>query len=475
MLKTVKDFICKHHMIEKEGDKVLLGISGGPDSMTLLHLFIKLREEWGIKLAAAHLNHGLRPEAEWEMDYLQSYCAAHKIDFYTRFVDVDEYARRAKKSVEEAGRDLRYQFFEDISLQFDCTKLATAHHKDDRAETVLMHLLRGSGIKGLRSIMPVSGFIIRPLLSVSKSDILTYLKGESIHYFIDDSNSDRKYFRNRVRLELLPLLQDYNPQIIAGLNQLADIAEAEDHVLEEETDALWEQLIISVQCGKIVLNNRKLLTLMLGHKRRIVLKALSEMQGPSGWSLNDIDYVLDLASKPGSAKHINLPKGVLVSKQYEKLIFSNHRPEPRPFIYEVTIPGKVKVIETGELFSFTIIPAGDLQSAAGETYFDFDKLELPLFLRSRKDGDRFEPSNMGGSKKLKDFFVDIKLPVVERDKVPILASQHRIYALLGYRLDRNALVHNDTRNILVVKREGREDFSHGFMGATSIEKDYPLC
>jgi len=452
MLETVKTYINKHQMIEKN-DKILLAVSGGPDSMALLHIMAALQRDWQFKIGVAHLNHQLRPEAESEQQYLQSYCSAQDIVFYTRTVDVGDYARREKKSLEEAGRDQRYQFFKELCSQFGWQKVATAHHKDDRAETVLMHLLRGTGIKGLRSIMPVSGSIIRPLLAISKAEILAYLNLNTVKYFIDDSNYDLSYLRNRVRHELLPLLKKYNPQIISGLNQLADIAEAENFALETETESLWTQLIISEQADKIILNNNKLQQLMFAYQRRVVQKALTKLKSESGWSMYAVDYVLDLASKAGSAKWINLPQGILVSKQYDELVFSIKQLEVMSYYYEISLPGLVCIEETGEIFSFTIVSRENFQAKDGETYLDYDKLELPLFLRSRRDGDRFAPVNMEGSKKLKDYFIDIKLPAAERNKVPVLASRHQIYALLGYRLSRNVIVNASTSNILVIKRE----------------------
>lgn len=452
MQDKIKRFIDNHQLIEKN-DKILLAVSGGPDSMALLHIMSGLQEQLQFKIGVAHLNHQLRPEAEAEQQYLKKYCQTYNIVFYSRSVDVLAYARSEKKSLEEAGRDQRYQFFSELLQQFEWNKLATAHHKDDRAETVLLHLLRGSGVKGLRSIMPVSGSLIRPLLVVSKTEILAYLDLNGINYYIDESNYDLSYLRNRVRHELLPILQTYNPQIVAGLNQLADIAEEENRAIERENDLLWVQLIISEQAGKIILNNKKLQQVMPAYQRRLVQKALTRLKGYSGWSMPAIDYVLNLAKKTGSAKHINLPQGVLVSKQYGELVFSLRQQQERSFFYEISLPGSVSIEETGEIFSFTIVTRENFQSANGETYLDYDKIEQPLFLRSRVDGDRFAPAYMQGTKKLKDYFIDIKLPVVERNLVPVLASKQEIYALLGYRLARNASVDSATRNILVIKSE----------------------
>lgn len=450
MQDKIKRFIDNHQLIEKN-DKILLAVSGGPDSMALLHIMSDLQEKLQFKIGVAHLNHQLRPEAEAEQQYLKEYCQAHNIVFYCRSVDVLAHARREKKSLEEAGRDQRYQFFRELLHQFNWDKLATAHHKDDRAETVLLHLLRGSGVKGLRSIMPVSGPLIRPLLVVSKKEILSYLDLNAVNYFIDESNYDLNYLRNRVRHELLPVLQTYNPQIVAGLNQLADIAEEENRALERENELLWVQLIISEQADEIILDNKKLQQVMPAYQRRLVQKALTRLKGDSGWGMPAIEYVLGLAKKPGSAKRINLPQGVLVSKQYGELVFSIKQQEEKSFFYEISLPGSVSIEETGEIFSFTIVARENFQWADGETYLDYDKLEQPLFLRSRLDGDRFAPAYMQGTKKLKDYFVDIKLPVVERNLVPVLASEQQIYALLGYRLARNAMVDSATRNILVIK------------------------
>ncbi|NLB52000.1 MAG: tRNA lysidine(34) synthetase TilS [Syntrophomonadaceae bacterium] len=451
MLEKVISFVNRNQLINKN-DKILLAVSGGPDSMALLHIMQHLKDELDIQIGVAHLNHQLRPEADAEEEYLKNYCQKRIIPFYSRSVDVLLCARQQRKSVEEAGRDLRYQFFMEITNQFNWERLATAHHKDDRAETVLLHLLRGSGVKGLRSIMPVSGYLIRPLLSVTKEEILDFLILHKVKFFIDESNSDFSYLRNRLRHELLPLLKAYNPQIVTALNQLADIAQEENYAMEKENDALWEQLIISDEADKIVLDNKKLLQVLPAYQRRLVQKALGKLKGESGWSLQIIDYVLDLAKKTGAAKQINLPQKVLVRREYDKLIFSMNQQNKIKFLYEITIPGSLTIEETGETYSFKIEAKENFQPTNGETYFDYDKMKQPLFLRSRKKGDRFEPSNMQGTKKIKDYFIDIKLPIEERDLVPVLASDQEIYGLLGYRSAKKAIVDSNTQNILVIKK-----------------------
>ena len=211
MLAKVLQYIKEHNLITP-GDLLVAGISGGPDSMALLHILLQLRPRLNFELVAAHLNHGLRPEAAAEEEFVRDYCQARQVPFYSRRVDIEEIAVRDKKSVEEAGRNCRYQYFNELVAQLGGTRIATAHHRDDNAETVLLNIIRGSGIKGLRGIRPVNGIIIRPLLCVDKNEIETYLAENSVKYCIDLSNYSTDYLRNRIRHNLLPLLeQDYNP------------------------------------------------------------------------------------------------------------------------------------------------------------------------------------------------------------------------------------------------------------------------
>ena len=254
VLTKVLQYIREHKLITP-GDLVVAGISGGPDSMALLYILLQLRDRLNFKLAAAHLNHGLRPEAADEEKFVCDYCQNMQIPFYSRRLDVQEIAARGKKSLEEAGRDCRYQYFAELAAELGATRIATAHHRDDNAETVLLNLIRGSGIKGLRGIRPVNGIIIRPLLCVDKNEIESYLSENSIKYCIDLSNYSTDYLRNRIRHNLLPLLeQDYNPRIVDGLNQLADIAAAENDAMETETARFGEELIIKQEADEIILD-----------------------------------------------------------------------------------------------------------------------------------------------------------------------------------------------------------------------------
>lgn len=444
------------NQMTQPGDCVIVGVSGGPDSMALLHLMRELRDKLDINIVAAHLNHQIRKEAGAEEEYVRETCRCWSVPFYVRREDVTDLAARYKKTVEEAGRDARYQFFSRLMTNLGAQRIATAHHRDDAAETVLLHLVRGSGIKGLRGIMPVSGSIIRPLLAVNRQEILNYVQSNGIKYCIDQSNNDTAYLRNRIRLDLMPLLQErFNPRISESLNQLAAIAREENQVMEHICHIQWQQLLMEKRDDLIRLDYSAFRLLLPGLQRRVIIQALTLLAGESGWSMEDINMVMDLAVKPGSARMIHLKKGVKVNKSYKTLDFSTFTPEPRPFCYPVKVPGTVMIKEIGAVYRFEL--AEPPQKREPDCiYLDYDKMG-PLELRSRRPGDIFFPAGMKGQKKLKKYFIDLKVPFFERDHIPLLASDREIYAVLGYRLAGLAAVDAETARILVIKKEVGEN------------------
>ncbi|MBC7075877.1 MAG: tRNA lysidine(34) synthetase TilS [Syntrophomonadaceae bacterium] len=453
MLEKVRKYIERHGLVIP-GDLVILGVSGGPDSMALMHMMKQLSGAVDFKVVAAHLNHGLRKEAASEEDFVREYCRERGIPFYSQKVDVRSLAVQEKKSLEEMGRNCRYQYFNDLLLELKASRIATAHHKDDVAETVLLHFLRGSGIKGLRGIMPLKGNLIRPLLCVTKEEIYAYLNDNSIPYCVDVSNYDPAYLRNRIRHELIPYLQqEFNPRIVESLNQLADIAREENRVLEEETCYLWEKVVENAERDLVTMNVPALLKLRSAYQRRLILKALVHLKGEAGWGISDVESVVDLAWKQGSSKSIQLKKGVKVKKVYNKIRFTTQGQEAVFFNYRVVVPGYVEIKETGEAFAFEVAGRKEFKPEVGDTYLDYDKLDKELFLRSRRKGDVFRPARMKGRKKVKDFFIDIKLPQEERDKVPLLASNDEIYAILGFRVSQAAAVGPQTERVLVIRRQ----------------------
>jgi tRNA(Ile)-lysidine synthase len=457
MLKRISKYIKEKEMI-MPGDLVIIGVSGGPDSMALLHIMNRLSKEINFRIVGAHLNHCLREQAFAEEQFVREKCRLWCIPFYSKTVAVKEVAARQKRSLEEAGRNCRYQFFSELMGELGGKSIATAHHHDDVAETVLLHLLRGTGLKGLRGIIPVSGSLIRPLLTVKKTELVDYLNENSIDYCLDKSNEDTIYTRNRIRHELIPYLQkEFNPRIVESLNQLAIIAGEENQVIDEETQRLWQDIALKEEKEVIILDSRLLAGLKPAYQRRIIKKALGLLAGELEWNMEDIKMVMELVGREGSSRLIHLKKEVRVNKVYNKVIFTTLKKVNKKFSYPVIIPGRVVIQETGDEYLFELVERQNFHPTGEEMYLDYDKISEPIVLRSRKDGDRFHPLGFNGHKKLKNLFIDKKVPFFERDNIPILSSADTIYAILGYQIADIAAVNQDTKRIAVIKKGNNEN------------------
>jgi tRNA(Ile)-lysidine synthase len=454
MIKKIIQYIEKFTMIKK-GDKLILAVSGGADSIALLDIMQALKGIYDLDLLVAHVNHSLRPEADEEEDYVKKLAAEYKIPCYVKKVDAGKAARTAQRSLEDMARQLRYDFFYELLKKTNSNLIATGHHKDDVAETVLLHLLRGSGIKGLRGIMPVNGNLIRPLLPAGKQELITYLEGRGLRFYTDVSNFDTDYMRNRIRHQLIPYLQaGFNPRIIETLNQLASIAREENEAIERRTEDLWPLILIKAAPEEIVIDAIKLDALEIAFQRRLILMILGKLTQSEGWNMQDVEKILQLINKTGSSRVIKLKKGLRVIKVYDKMIFITKKIKIQKFCYQLNLPGTLEVKETGATYEFSIVDYQDYLPAEGEIYLDYDKLEMPLVLRSRLPGDYFRPLGMQGRKKIKDYLIDCKIPYFNRDKQLILSKQNspKVYCLIGHRIDGDVAVTMETQKILVIKK-----------------------
>lgn len=456
ILEKVKTFMGDHNLIQA-GDQVVVAVSGGPDSIALLHMFDRLRQGWNLEICAAHMNHKLRSEADEEEEFVRRLCLDWQIPFFARAVNVRQTAEMESKTLEEAARDCRYCFFEELRTGLGADWIATAHHQDDHAETILMHLLRGSGIRGLRGILPIKGHIIRPLLCINKEEILKYLKANKLEYRLDQSNNDSQFFRNRIRNELLPYLKEYNPSIVSNLNRLGVLVSDEQDFLEKDTEILFKQLVILQGNERAVIDNAGLLKLHPARQRRVLLRVLAELRGDFGWSALDVQMILDLSHKDGSSKKIILGRNIQVHKVYDQLVFCNTSKGRVEFCYPICIPGQIEIAATGEVYSAKIIPReGNIiknDHIGDEIQLDYDKLEKDLFLRSRKAGDRISIPGMTGRKKVKDYFIDGKIPWQDRDQIPLITGQNQVYAIFGLLVGESARVDHTTRRVLIIRKE----------------------
>ncbi len=454
MKTTVLKTIDKFSLLQP-GDKVVAAVSGGPDSVALWHFLRQLKPELKLKLHLAHLNHLLRgKEALADARFVRQLAQDAKELFTIDAQDVAANAKQNKLSIHEAARKLRYQFLYRVAEKQGANKIALGHNADDQAETVLLRLLRGSGPQGLRAMQPRKGQIIRPLLETSRRQIMDFLKQEQLTFRVDSSNLKTKYLRNKLRRELLPvLLQDYNPHLKRNLVQLADILREEEIFWEEYLPAQLDRLLISQDSHQLVLNIQVLKTMPLALQRRLCRRAIEQVQGNlQAINYTHIQQILALIQEQRGEKLLHLPHNLLVTKRYDELEIrqgSFHL----PFFmqeYPLIVPGVTEIKELGLRLEASLLPAKEVswKENPNDAYMDWDKIAQPLYLRRRRPGDCFTPLGMQGSKKLKDFLIDNKVPRSQRESIPLLIGGNEIIWVLGMRISEGVKVTPISRKVL---------------------------
>lgn len=449
----VKKIIERYNMFSP-GDRVLVGVSGGPDSVCLLHILNRCRKEMALSLHIVHINHGIRKrESKREEKFVSHLAGRMSLPITVKSLDVPSYARKKRLTIEEAARDMRYSVFEQLAGKLNAKKIALGHTASDQVETVLMHLLRGSGPQGLSGIPPVrklgSTAIVRPLIEVNREEILNYLKKNNLTFCLDSSNRKTEYFRNKVRLKLLPLLRkNYNENIDGALLRLSEI-------LKEE-NAYWERVVervlgkvVSWEAEKILIDFKKFLRYNVIVQRRVLYRLFGGIV-----SLSQIEAIRNLAQKSSQGKRIYLGRRFSVRKEGNFLIFSSS-PERRfkKFNYPLRVPGKNEIEGLNLTLNTRIVDFYPVSEKETNTaYFDIDKINFKkLLLRNRREGDRFRPFGLRGTKKLSDFFIDRKIPRRLRDRVPLLVEGEDILWVVGIRRADKARITEDTKKILEVR------------------------
>ena len=449
----VKKIIERYNMFSP-GDRVLVGVSGGPDSVCLLHILNRCRKEMALSLHIVHINHGIRKrESKREEKFVSHLAGRMSLPITVKSLDVPSYARKKRLTIEEAARDMRYSVFEQLAGKLNAKKIALGHTASDQVETVLMHLLRGSGPQGLSGIPPVrklgSSLIVRPLIEVNREEILNYLKKNNLTFCLDSSNRKTEYFRNKVRLKLLPLLRkNYNENIDGALLRLSEI-------LKEE-NAYWERVVervlgkvVSWEAEKILIDFKKFLRYNVIVQRRVLYRLFGGIV-----SLSQIEAIRNLAQKSSQGKRIYLGRRFSVRKEGNLLIFSSS-PERRfkKFNYPLRVPGKNEIEGLNLTLNTRIVDFYPVSEKETNTaYFDVDKINFKkLLLRNRREGDRFRPFGLRGTKKLSDFFIDRKIPRRLRDRVPLLVEGEDILWVVGIRRADKARITEDTKKILEVR------------------------
>jgi tRNA(Ile)-lysidine synthase len=448
---------CKEKSLLQKGEHIVVAVSGGVDSVVLLDLFSRLRKKYELRLSVAHFNHQLRgKESEEDEAFVRRLAKSHGCKLAIDKADTAAYAKKQKTSIQEAARELRYHFLASLLKEDDTCRIATAHNANDNAETVLLNLCRGSGIRGLSGI-PIYRpelNLIRPLLFATRPEIEAYAKVNRLRYRTDSSNRKLYYKRNFLRKKILPLLQkSFNPDIIETLNRTSDIFNrVEDFVLQEAKKHL-DELIVKKIDGLSSLNLTRLKKLHRYLQESIVqliARSFSEVPLES----KEVSEILGLLASD-TGKHTRLSKGFSVYRDRSQLVFVRRT---KKLELEEEIRPDRSYEFTSFRFSSKTIPRQDVVWAHGPDleYVDADRLNSLLLLRSWKRGDWFIPFGMNRPKKLSNLFIDERIPRYKKESVPVLESHGNIVWVCGVRLDNRYRVLPSTRNVLRLEFKHKE-------------------
>ncbi|MCR4394122.1 MAG: tRNA lysidine(34) synthetase TilS [Dehalococcoidales bacterium] len=461
----VLNFIRDNHLVAP-GQKILVAVSGGPDSVCLLHLLYSLQNELGISLQIAHLNHRLRgAESEADARYVSSLAEKLKIPCTVTEADVREYRQQHRLSLEEAAREVRYAFLARVAREAGAGRVATGHTLNDHLETILLHFIRGTGIQGLRGLracqtLEFSGerlTVIRPLLGFRREETEEYCRIHSLSPRQDISNFSLSLLRNRVRHELLPLLQKYNEGIYDVLSRIGQIMDDEIAFLDSQVDRVWSQ-IASQEDMVLILVKDGLKNLPRALQRHLLRRALASQLGTlKDIEMRHIEEMLQALMLPPGRK-ISLPRGLYFEVEYQRYLLGRQIERLIPFpeihgIYRLNIPGKT--VLPGWEIEAEILPADQIPVTGIRdeftACFDFAITGADLILRTRKKGDRFQPLGMSQIKKVGEFMLDARIPRSWRDRIPVICSPRQIIWLAGCRIDERVKVTPQTREVLCLR------------------------
>ncbi|HEY63616.1 MAG TPA: tRNA lysidine(34) synthetase TilS [Caldilineae bacterium] len=486
VLRVVHETIKREDLMAP-GDKVVIGVSGGPDSLCLLHVLRALAPELGVELVVAHLHHGLRgAEADADAEFVRRIAAEWGLPCEVGHADVPALAHRYRLAIEETARRARYAFLGQVARKVDAPIVAVAHNADDQTETVLMHFLRGAGISGLRGMLyktrwgdyrllepleralggaPTSQgrdelprWLVRPLLDVPRADVEAYCAAHGLTPRFDRSNLDTTFYRNRLRHELLPLLETYNPGIREVLRRSAAVMADDYEVLRAALEEAWNRVERPSPAGGIAFDLAEWRALPRGLQRATLREAVHRLR----WTLRDINFVhieqaLRVARCGETGDRATLPRGLMLRVDYDRIEIADEDATPRlegPQICEprpLACPGVTALDNDWEIEARLVdvdeLPPGwDENPDPWQAWLDAEALGEAPRVRPRRPGDRFQPLGMGGKwVKLNEFMINVKLPAALREGWPLVEGVQGIAWVVGYRVDERAKVRAATR------------------------------
>lgn len=484
LLAAVQAAIDRQHLFPDRG-VVVVGVSGGPDSVCLLHALKSLCGPEGpyanIRVHVAHLDHRLRGEAgQADAAFVADLAAQWGLPCTLGQEDVPALARKHHRSLEDAARRARYAFLRWVAAETGAARIAVAHHADDQVETLVMHWLRGSGLAGLAGMRALEGDVIRPLLHISRAAILRYCEEQQLAYREDASNQDRRFLRNRIRHDLLPVLEQYNPSLREALLRNAAVLAEEEAYIQSQLDAVWPEVIVSEERFRLEGNAAAYRAFPLALRRQLLLRAgLRVSGGETHLELRHVEAIDDLLLRSAGTGTLHLPGGLQLRRVYERFIFGypaeDEQQESMPAGHgqskEATLllPGEARLAGSPWLVRALLLEGqsspppgyerGGVKGRRG--YMDLDAVTAcqPLHVRTRRAGDRFRPLGMRIEKKLQDVLVDAKIPRAERDALPLVCgADDRILWVAGYQVADQMKLTPMTQRVLVLELEAIESY-----------------
>ncbi len=459
-MEIVQDIINKG--IFKKGERVAVALSGGADSVALLMILLEVKKQMDIDVLAFHINHSIREESDEEQKYVKKLLDKLNVEAYFFTIDKSVY-KKSGKSLEEIARKHRYEFFDKKAKELSCI-VALGHHLEDQSETVLFHILRGTGLSGLIGMKERQGNYLRPLLDYRKKELIDFLKSREIDFVTDSSNFDTKYSRNKIREDIIPYIDrelgvDSNKKI----HEMSKLIKADEDFLNDYVEKKYNELVLK-ENDKISLDLKGFVDLSLAIQRRLVRRCIFDLYP----SLKDISFI-NVNDVIGLSKsengRINLVNNIIVSRVYNKLVFKfdifddnaikEYYIDKEGIVQKLNIDGKfiINVLSREEFYNkYEKIP-----NKAFKKYFDYDKFKRTIFLRSRKVKDYI--SIKGGKKSIKKLFIDEKIPYDDRDSVYLLGSGNSVAWVVGYRIGEEYKVSSDSKKILEIEYIGENQWA----------------
>jgi len=480
LLPIIKSNLQKY--IPLNNQKIIVGVSGGPDSMALLDCLKKLQAEYYFTIIVAHIEHGFRGQTSIDdATYVKAYCKQHQLIFELKTVNMPEIIKQMKGSSQELSRKQRYFWYRELTIKYQTPYIILGHHQDDQVETVLMRIVQGTstdGIAGMRVCQEREGMlIIRPLLTVSKLDLELYCQNNQLNPRIDDSNASNKYLRNKARNQLIPYLEkEYNPNIKGAILNLAELASEDEQFLYHHTKEAYNNVVTAVlEANEYRIDRKKMINLHCALQRRLILLILYYLKTGERIEKKHIDMIIDWIKSTESGGYLQLPANLVVIRESEQLIITIQQQDDRcprqslerAHAYGVQegallqqkikplILGQKLELPNGQFLYADIIKRADAKLfQPNQSLVTYDAKILQgksLYYRSRKDGDRMTIVGMKGTKKVKDILIDGKIPARIRDNIPVILLDDQIIWLAGVRRSNIAPVTDNTTEVLYVQ------------------------